>query len=205
MKFPETLSDIPLERYQKFAAIEEPTNADLVKCLLGITDAQLARFKTKEVDTLVVHFNEMFEEKNTPFKMHFTFDGIEYGFIPQLDDITYGENQDLTKYINDYSTMHKAMAVAYRPVTFKRKDRYLIEDYQGSHKYSEVMKKAPLDVVMGMMVFFWNLTKELSKVTLNYSLKQAKELASLEKNGELTENFTPSHKEILDGLMKSQN
>lgn len=191
MKFPESLSDIPLERYQAFAAIEEPTSEDLVKAILGINDTQLSKFKSREVDVMVEHFNGILGQRDVSFKQHFTIDGIIYGFIPQLDDITYGENQDLTRYVNDYGTMHKAMAVAYRPVTFKRKDKYIIEEYQGSHKYSEVMKRAPLDVVFGMMVFFWNLTRELSEVTQNYLMEQAQEQMNLVKNGEHTESFTP--------------
>jgi hypothetical protein len=50
--------------------------------------------------------------------------------------------------------MHKAMAVLFRPIKKKQGTKYLIEDYEGSHKYSELMKEIPLDVVMGAMVFF---------------------------------------------------
>jgi hypothetical protein len=66
--------------------------------------------------------------------------------------------------------MHKAMAVLYRPITHRDKNRYLIEDYEGD-KYAEVMKKAPLDAVFGSIVFFYNLNNELLEITLN-SLKK---------------------------------
>ena len=47
--------------------------------------------------------------------------------------------------------MHKAMAVLFRPITLKRKDKYLIEDYESAEKYD--LKCMPLDVVFGSLVF----------------------------------------------------
>ena len=70
--------------------------------------------------------------------------------------------------------MHKAMAVLFRPIKQKQRDKYLIEDYEGSHKYSESMKEMPLDVVMGAMVFFYNLTNVLLKSIPSYLEKEAR-------------------------------
>ena len=63
--------------------------------------------------------------------------------------------------------MHKAMAVLYRPVTTRIKDKYQIEAYDGS-KYQEQMMYMPLDVALSSMVFFYHLNKELLSLTLSY-------------------------------------
>jgi hypothetical protein len=70
--------------------------------------------------------------------------------------------------------MHKAMAVLFRPIKQKQGSKYLIEEYEGSHKYSERMKNMPLDVVLGAMVFFWNLTSALLNCIPNYLDKEIK-------------------------------
>ena len=159
---PSSLKEVKLKDYQDYLLIEEPTNDDMLKCILNIDQKELGKIKASDVDFLLGHVINLFEEKQElipKFKMY----GIEYGFIPNLDEITYGENKDVTAYINDWGTMHKAMAVLFRPIKQKQRDKYIIEEYEGSHKYSEVMKEMPLNVVMGAMVFFYNLTNVLLK------------------------------------------
>jgi hypothetical protein len=78
------------------------------------------------------------------------------------------------------------MAILYRPVTFKKGDKYLIEEYDGI-KNAEAMKRMPLDIAMGAMVFFWKLNNELLEIILNY----------LEK--EMDQNLTTQQKETLEG------
>jgi hypothetical protein len=83
--------------------------------------------------------------------------------------------------------MHKAMAVLYRPVTFEKKNMYLIEDYESSEKYSEALKDMPIDITLGALVFFYRLGKELSLYLMDYLQNQAKGDSklkqTLEENG----------------------
>ena len=105
--------------------------------------------------------------------------------------------------------MHKAMAVLFRPIKQKQTHKYLIEDYEGSHKYSEVMKDMPLDVVLGSMVFFYNLTSEL----LNYIPSYLQEQAMKEQtkgviskgSGEVIQSYTHLLKQTSQDLKKLQN
>ena len=69
------------------------------------------------------------------------------------------------------------------------------------------MKNMPLDVVMGALVFFWNLKSELLKHILNYLQKQKEVelpqhlIASLQ-NGVGFNPFTDSVTEILETYTK---
>ena len=47
------------------------------------------------------------------------------------------------------------MAVLFRPVNYRQKDKYTIMPYKPSDDVSELMKEMPMDVVMGAMVFFF--------------------------------------------------
>ena len=151
---------------------------------------------------------DLFKQKHD-FIPKFKMSGNEYGFIPNLDEITYGENKDVTAYINDWETMHKAMAVLFRPVKQKQRDKYIIEDYEGSHKYSEVMKDMPLDIVMGAMVFFYNLTNVLLKSIPSFLEKEMKKeqmqgVISPE-NGEAIQNSILLLRQTLQDLNKLQS
>ena len=208
MKAPTSLQFVKLKDYQKFTLISKPTNEDLIKCILDISKADLSSMKLMTVDTLTNELNDLFDQKHE-FINEFTLYGTTYGFIPKLDEITYGENKDITSYINDWDKMHKAMAVMFRPITKKYGNKYLIEEYQGSGLYSEIMKDAPLNVVLGAMVFFYNLTNELLNSIPKYLEKQLKDQqmtkAALVTNGEAIANCTVYLKETLQSLKKLQS
>ena len=93
--------------------------------------------------------------------------------------MTFGEYVDVDTYITEWKNMHKAMAVLYRPVMQNYKGSYEIEKYKGD-TYWELMKQMPLNLVMGCMLFFWNLEKDLVKV-MRHSLKNKENLTSQEK------------------------
>ena len=204
---PETLNDIKLGNYQSFLKLENPQEADIISNLLELDKSVVPLIKDKVFNSLVSNVNSLFEQEHK-FADRFTLNGVTYGFIPNLDDITYGENKDVTSYISEWGNMHKAMAVMYRPITNSFNDKYLIEQYKGSRKYSEVMKDAPLGVVFGAMVFFWNLTNDLLNCIPNYLEKVAKEeqtkgQISVE-NGVAIQNSVRLLKEMLQDLTKLQ-
>ena len=208
VSIPSTLKEVKLKDYQDFLLIEDPSNDDLLKCILNINTKQLGKIKDKDIDYLINHINKLFDQEHK-FIPTFNLNGVAYGFIPNLDEITYGENKDVTSYINEWGNMHKAMAVLFRPLKQKQGHKYLIEEYEGSHKYSEVMKQMPLSVVLGAMVFFYNLTNELLNYIPNYLEKElAKEqtigLVSQE-SGEAIQNYIHLLKETLQDLKKLQD
>ena len=130
-----------------------------------------------------------------------------YNFIPKLDDITLGEYIDLDNTLSDWQQMHKAMSVLYRPVTIKKNNRYQVEPYTGDEN-EDIFLHMPLDVVMGALLFFWNLSNELLQITLNYLSEEMKENLTtqqrqiLEQSGAGINQFTESLKGILPNSMK---
>ena len=98
------------------------------------------------------------------------------------------------------------MAVLYRPIKQKIKDKYLIEEYKGDN-YHEAMKHTPMDAVVSSMLFFWNLGIELSKVMIAY-LREAEDLTPEQisvLNGDGINQYMRWQMEMLPSLTKSQN
>lgn len=170
---PTSLSEIKLSQYLKFLkVIEENEDSDflydkMVQIFCNVELKYVSQFKRKQVVEIVNTINSLFD-KVPNFINRFELDGVEYGFIPNLEDISQGEYIDLDNYLPVQEDMHRAMAVMFRPIKQKLKDRYYIEDYKGSDVYAEKMLDAPLDVVLASRVFFYHLGNELLKSTLIY-------------------------------------
>ena len=176
---PTSLSEITLEQYQRFARLEgddEFLTKKMLEIFCDVPLDKLPNIRFKDITGVSKHLNAMMKEKPS-LTQKFTLNGQEYGFIPSLEDITYGEFVDLDSYMSDTQNLHKTMAVLYRPVTQKSGKRYDIEPYESATKYCDLMKEAPMDVVMGAVLFFWTLGKELLMATL-ISLESHKALKS---------------------------
>ena len=147
----------------------------------------------------------MFNEKPQLVK-EFKMGKKSYGFIPKLEDMSFGEYIDLDTYIGDMENLHRAMSVLYRPIKQKYEDKYLIEDYKGEE--TELMKSMPMDAVLSSIIFFYHLGMDLSQAMMN-SLEE-EEIALvhqriLEESGDGINHFSDSLKEILHDLKISLN
>ncbi|BAQ92932.1 hypothetical protein [uncultured Mediterranean phage uvMED] len=190
---PSSLSEITLEQYQKFVKVNTEENKDTsflmlktVEIFCNIDLKDIAKIKITSVKEILDHLNKVFEVKNDLIP-RFILGGVEYGFITQLDEMSLGEYIDIDENMGDWETMHKAMAVLYRPLKHKKGDRYKIEEYNGLDNSGE-LKQMPLEVVMGSMVFFWTLNEELLQTTLNYLKKETKQ-TSMEVHKLLQKNM----------------
>ena len=168
---PTSLSEIPLRSYQEFMKVVEKSNDEefigqkTIEIFCGLKMKDVVKVKWSDVKSLTLHLNEIFKAK-PKFQATFKIENTEFGFIPNLEDMTFGEYIDLESNISSVETFHKAMAVMYRPITKKVKDRYEIFEYTGTDEFSDVMKFASLDVVLGATVFFSTLGSDLVQHTL---------------------------------------
>ena len=190
---PDELSDITLEQYQKFERINNEENQDtsflmhkMVEIFCNIDLKDIAKVRYSDVQKIIAQINKAFDVKHKLIRT-FELGGVEFGFIPVLDDMTLGEYVDLDENLSDWDKMHKAMSVLFRPITLKKGERYQIEEYDGM-KYQDVMKKMPLDIVMGAMVFFYHLNRELLQTTLNYLQREAEDTLTTQQRETLEQN-----------------
>ena len=187
---PTKLSEIKLSQYQAFLNIakdnedSEFLHQKMVQIFCGIDLKDIALIKYKDVNEITASINNMFTSSNQLIPK-FKLGGTEFGFIPNLEDMTFGEYTDLDTYITDWDMMHRAMAVLYRPIKKNGLNgTYEIQDYNGTVTYGDVMKYAPLDVVLGATVFFYNLGNALLNATINY-LEKDTEVQNILQQGNL--------------------
>ena len=215
---PTTLSEIPLKSYQEFLKVQQGSNDEefiaqkMVQIFCGIELKDIVKMKLTSLNELIVHFKNLFEQK-PKFQPTFKIGNQEFGFITNLEEISFGEYVDLENNLLKWEDYHKAMAVMYRPIKMKFKDKYEIVDYSPMEEMHELMKFTPVDIAISSSVFFWNLGSELLTATLTYLERQIKtnkktetSLANklnLENNGVGINQFMHSLKETLQDLTQS--
>ena len=209
---PTELSEIRLSQYQKYHKIQEDNKDEnflatkMIEIFCGIPNEESFRMKLRDVTKVTSILIGLFN-KQPKLKNRFMMNGIEYGFIPNLDDMSLGEYVDLDTYISSWDNMHKAMAVLYRPISASFGSKYTIEEYDGVGQ--EKMKDMPLDVVFGSMIFFYRLGIDLSQVMMSYfqDKKQipSRQLEVLMENMGGLDKFTTSVNTMLQELKISLN
>jgi hypothetical protein len=221
---PATLRDVRLSQWQRYIDVydknkdEDATeflNKKVLEIFCDIKLSDVDKIGLNVFDNTLVHLSSVLNSKpelSQTFKLEGT-DGVvvEFGMIPNLDKMSYGEFIDLEKYLFSDKELHKAMAVLYRPIKFKSKDKYLIHEYKGTSYMADVMKDTPLDVAISARVFFYRLATKLGNYTMAYTLKQLQEKNQNKqdkdsvKNGETIKQYLLSLEKMLEESEKLQN
>ncbi len=228
LSVPQALAGITLRQYQKYLKILDKWDKEdevyiktkMLQIFCGLEIEDTFKIPLNNFDFAIDVINKCFKEE-TPLVPRFSMSAtdeygeetvVEFGFIPKLDEMTFGEFIDLDGYISDWDKMHKAMAVLFRPVIFKKNEFYRVMDYEGSHKYSDVMLDMPVNVAIGAMVFFYRLGSKLPSYTLDYLQQELKGKGippqlkqTLDKNGVGINQYLQSLKKMQQRLTKLQS
>lgn len=221
---PATLRGIKLSQWQRYIDVYEKNkdaeNTDFLEkkflsIFCNIELKNIDKLGLEVFDSTIQHISNLLNQK-TDLVQRFSLKGtddvvVEFGLIPNFDKMSYGEFIDLEKYMFDNDNYHKAMAVLYRPIKFKSKDKYLIHDYKGTEYMADVMRDAPLDAALGARVFFYRLATKLGNYTMAYTLKelQKKQEGRQDehsvKNGETIKQYLLSLEKMLEESERLQN
>ena len=211
---PSSLKEITLDQWMKFTAMTKDIVDDevflmekTVEILCNIPLNVVRKISYQSASHMCAVLSEIFEEV-PKFERSFIMDGVEFGFIPQMDDILFGEYIDLDTFLTDENNLHKAMAVLYRPIKGKISDQYLIEDYDPGRQ--KQMKQMPVHYALGALGFFLTLKKELLKNTQSFLMEEMINLTpqqklDLQKNGAGILASITVLEEVSQNLMRSQD
>ena len=184
ISIPKSLEGISLRQYQEYLKMYDKWDKEdetyfktkVLQIFCGLNIEDTYKIPIVKFNGVIEHILNCFKEE-TPLIKKFYMTGknkagedtrVEFGFIPKLDDMSFGEFIDLENYISDWQNMHKAMAVLFRPIYHQKKEFYMINEYEGTAKYSEVMLDMPVNVAIGAMVFFYRLGSKLPLLTMDY-------------------------------------
>jgi len=172
-------SDVTLEKWADLVALHEGTKSEeafeTITTMSDIPRQLVAQLALSDVVGIMSKISELQEQADTTLKNLIEIDGVEYGFHPDLSDITLGEFADLETMIKQgiEDNLPEIMSVLYRPITEKKGEHYSIQAYDGAIRLrAEEMKKMKAGDVQGALVFFWHFVKKLLIVMPSYLMDQ---------------------------------
>jgi len=221
---PENKKDITLKQYLKISKLYKDAEAvesevdekELIAICLNIPVALVNKLPFEHYNQVVKVVSEALNKDSV---LHLTFDlnGVKYGFINDLENMTAGEYAKLDEFIKDTDkNAYQILNVLYRPIIkekfyktwFNKKDRgrYLIEPYKFDNDVS-VFENAPFEVYESVLVFFYNLGKDLTNATQSY-MKEVEQVQTIEaldsgKNGGGIKHLTRMLQQSVSDLKKS--
>ena len=183
LTIPNNWSDITIKTYQEYLNIQEDKSSDKNKIinsialLCGTTPAIVNKIPFKDLKEIMDIVKKMIdtEPDKQDFQKRFMFKDEEYGFVPNLSNITTGEYIDLETYCkNPIDNLHTIMSILYRRVTNVVGIRYNIEEYDPNEFKEELFKDCPMSIALSSLGFFLTLGEKLAQTSQQFLKQQEK-------------------------------
>ena len=197
-KLPTSWDEVNIEQYSKLMlSIEKEDISEIelmIKSLEALADIPGGLLTKAPIKMLREAYNQLEEltstMPNNELSRVIEIDGIEYGYIPDFDELSLGEFVDLDNYLqNSWNNLYKIFAVLYRPVIKRDGERYTIEEYsvKDINKRRELFKKRlSMDTIYGGLVFFYHIGMTAIESMLS-SLEEEKLSQSIIKSSQIKE------------------
>jgi|TARA_R110001599_G_scaffold232400_1_gene431600 hypothetical protein len=177
-------SDVSLERWLKLIEFQTGSKTqeaeETIAAMSDIPKQLINQLSLKDVAVIMEKISELQAGQDSSLKKIIEIEGVEYGFHPNLDEITLGEYADLETFIKMGIEQHlpEVMAVLYRKVTEKTDSGvYTIEKYGGDLTIrAEKMKKMTAEQVQSALQFFFAFVSVLSKTLGLFLTMKQKEM-----------------------------
>ena len=176
VQVPTSLDEITLDQYQRFLKAQEDNKDEdflqlkSIEIFCSVPERDVKTIMAKDVKRISDKIANLFKGDHDLVKS-FKLNGIDYGFIPEMDEMSFGEYIDLDTNISDWKTMFISMSVLYRPIVHRSAGRYEVEEY--SANTPERALAFPMTAVLGSIFFLGSLGKDLFQITKNYLTEEA--------------------------------
>jgi len=180
LSIPTSYDDITLRKWltlqselKNYDDDEEATSAILLYHLCGLEPDMIKGISVDDYNVLKWELMQFLGKTDLELQQFVRIGDTEYGFEPNLSNMSYGAYADITKFgqITIDTNWQKIMSVLYRPVETKTLGNYSIKKYEGfgdSDKWLDV----PMSVHFGALFFLFNLLTDLLSATLKSSMKE---------------------------------
>lgn len=187
---PEKWTQVKLGSYQKFMQntsekLEKHTNnMNAINAIVGVEHEVLEKCKASDVKAIVDALEKLATTKiNETLNLIVTIDEVDYGFHPNLKEMTFAEFVDLDNYLEKpIENLHKIMGVLYRPINNLKKKGYDIVPYDSVNSLQNAklfQDKLSIATVNGAAAFFLSIGKEYLTILQSY-LKSRKRKSTIE-------------------------
>lgn len=203
---PETWHDVKLPQYTAFQKAIKPYEGEeefidkvidhAVYHLCGVSADILHKLPTETFLTIQSGVLKLItSDRNEVLVKSFTLGDSKYGFMPSLDDMTYGEYIDLVQFSKDtWNNIPELLSILYRPIVKESGDTYEIQTYNATNlnQVELFREKLTMDIVFGALSFFLHLQQDLLRGTLTSSIWTTLKKMTKEDKAEINRVLTES-------------
>jgi hypothetical protein len=188
--------DVTIETYSKLMTFTNGTKSSEALATLtelsNIPKELLNQLELKHIVLMLEKLSHLQSQEDTTLKNIIEINGVEYGFMPDLDSISLGQYADIETFIKNGidKNLPELMAVLYSPIKLKKNDIYIIEPYDGDIRLrTEEMKQMSATQVHSALVFFYHFgnvlltTLQLSLIEVLQGMKTQSQVNPLPTSG----------------------
>jgi hypothetical protein len=188
--------DVTIETYSKLMTFTNGTKSSEALATLtelsNIPKELLNQLELKHIVLMLEKLSHLQSQEDTTLKNIIEINGVEYGFMPDLDSISLGQYADIETFIKNGidKNLPELMAVLYSPIKVKKNDIYIIEPYDGDIRLrAEEMKQMSATQVHSALVFFYHFgsvlltTLQLSLIEVLQGMKTQSQVNPLPTSG----------------------
>lgn len=157
-----------------------------VHIITGKSSESIRLLQAPIIDEIIMQFEAALHLGSNDFERKVRVGAIELGFIPNLQEMTFGEYVDLDSActnlykdgkVNGEAAL-KMMCILYRPIKAKFGNYYDIDAYktEAKRKYIDAVKQLTLDHVLNVLLFFSTIEIELYNTSLEFLAKEITEI-----------------------------
>jgi hypothetical protein len=162
-------STITVKQYVDFLN-NEGNDIGQVSAIMGQSKDFVRQLTPEDMDKVINGFRDVI---TNPMANHqHKWNG--YGFIPDINKISFGEWLDLDTNCKDFpKNLPKLLSILYRPILSEIGSKYKIEQYTADHlANAKDFESMPLSIANGALLFFSTIEKELVTTSLSYLEQQ---------------------------------
>lgn len=174
---PSNWSEVSLKSYQDYnSKINDLKGQDeiiihSISTLCNVPAHIVSKLRVKDIQQVYLKLSKLISIPiNKEIVGKISLGGKEFGFHPNLDEMSLGEFVDLDEYTKDgVNGIQYIMSILYRPITETKGSNYNIEPYTDEHiKNAVLFEQVSIDHINGVMIFFYHLGSKSLKNSLNY-------------------------------------
>jgi len=211
LTIPTDYSAVSLKKYlriyedlENYKDDEQAQDAFLLYNLTSITPEIARKLDSDTVSKIKEDLYKLLNKKDYELQKFITIDGVEYGFEPNLSEMSYGAYLDISKYeeLQIDKNWSNILSILYRPVTKKQGALYEIQPYD-SDKVLKADKwlDVNMDFHFGCFFFFNRIYLDL----LNDIRKSLMEEVLMDKDqGQHIKSILRKSGEVINQLQSSQ-
>jgi hypothetical protein len=213
LNIPTSYGDISLKKWmelqtemENYKDNDEALNALILYHLCGLDPLYMNGLDMQSYAEIKLELDKFLTNTELPLQKIINIDGVEYGFEPNLSQMSYGAFVDITKYetIAIDKNWQKIMNILYRPIEKKIGESYTIKPYIPNEDDSKWLSVG-MDIHFGALFFFVHLSTDLlssilkstMEMELPHNIKQI-----LQRSGNLIQPYMNSPMGILQNTKK---